>query len=142
MVKLQSDIHTSPTRQGITAKEIPWKWIPSLVFTDSLPAAVILVTIMTLRRFGMSNADITFYIAIICLPLILRPWARLLTKRIIASPKVWMMATQLVGATSLWARGIYAAKQRVETMRHRLSHTGQHRCCSTLGHTRQPLHRQ
>ncbi len=105
MVKLQSDIHTSPTRQGITAKEIPWKWMPSLVFTDSLPTAVILVTLMTLRRFGMSNADITFYIAIICLPLILRPWARLLTKRIIASPKAWMMATQIVGATSLWATG-------------------------------------
>ncbi len=105
MARQQSDIHFTPTRQGITTKEIPWKWMPSLVFTDSLPTAVLLVTLMTLRRFGLGNADITFYIAIICLPLLLRPWARLLTSRIPASPKAWTMATQIVGATSLWATG-------------------------------------
>ncbi len=105
MAQPQTDIHRPHSRRGITTKEIPWKWMPSLVFADSLPAAAILVTLMTLRRFGLGNADITFYIAIICLPLILRPWVRLLTGRIMASPKTWIAVTELIGATSLWATG-------------------------------------
>ena len=100
-----TDTRSPYARRSITVKEIPWGWMPSLVFADSLPFATLLLTLMTLRRFGLGNADITFYIAVICLPIVLRPWLRLMTKRILASPKTWIVATELIGATSLWATG-------------------------------------
>ncbi len=112
MAKPKTDILPPHMHRGIAAKEIPWKWMPSLVFADSLPVATILLALTTLRRFGLGNGDITFYLAVICLPLVLRPWARLMTERIMASPKAWIVATELVGAASLWATG-YTLQSKV-----------------------------
>ena len=56
-----------------TSFRIRWSWFPSLLFGDGLLPSVLILTLVMLRRYGLSNAQTALYISILCLPFVLRP---------------------------------------------------------------------
>ena len=74
----------------------PWRWIPSLYFTEGLPyfAVVVLSSIMY-KNFGLSNTDITFYTAWLYLPWVIKPlWSPFVD--IYRSKRFWVIGMQLL----------------------------------------------
>ena len=84
-----------------TNKNRPWSWIPTLYFTEGLPyfAVVVLSTIMY-KKFGLSNTEIAFYTAWFYLPWVIKPlWSPFVD--IYRSKRFWVIAMQLLLGASL-----------------------------------------
>lgn len=72
-----------------------------LLFADGLPVALVLLTIVMDRRFGLDNTTITTYTALLALPWVLRPLADMLLTRVAATPKVWVVVSEMLMAVAL-----------------------------------------
>lgn len=74
----------------------PWFWIPSLYFTEGLPyfAVVVLSSIMY-KNFGLSNTEIAFYTAWFYLPWVIKPlWSPFVD--IYRTKRFWVITMQLL----------------------------------------------
>lgn len=79
-----------------TNNKRPWSWIPTLYFTEGLPyfAVVVLSTIMY-KNFGLSNTEIAFYTAWFYLPWVIKPlWSPFVD--IYRSKRFWIITMQLL----------------------------------------------
>lgn len=94
----------------------PWLWVPSLAFSDGLPAvAVMAISLIMYKQLGLSNTAITFYTSWMYLPWILKPvWSPFID--LVKTKRWWVLAMELLlGAalggiaftipTSFWLQG-------------------------------------
>ena len=53
----------------------PWSWIPTLYFAEGLPyVAVMTVSVIMYKRFGLSNTEIALYTSWLYLPWVIKPF--------------------------------------------------------------------
>ena len=71
---------------------LPWKWVPSLYFSEGVPYAIIAsVSVILLKDLQMSNRELAFLSSLLTLPWVLKPlWAPLID--LIWTKKIWFVA--------------------------------------------------
>ncbi len=81
----------------------PWKWIPTLYFTQGLPYVIVMTLSVTMyKRLGISNGDIALYTSWLYLPWVIKPfWSPFVD--IIKTKRWWIVAMQLVIGAGLGA---------------------------------------
>ena len=74
----------------------PWSWIPTLYFAEGLPyVAVMTVSVIMYKRFGLSNTDIALYTSWLYLPWVIKPfWSPFID--ILKTKRWWIIAMQLL----------------------------------------------
>ena len=78
-------------------------WFPSLMFGDGLAVSVLVLTMVMLRRMGLDTPDTALAIALLCLPVLLRPLFEMIVTHFWGTTKVWILSTQFISALSLAA---------------------------------------
>lgn len=78
-------------------------WFPSLIFGDGLAVSVLVLTMVMLRRMGLDTPDTALAIALLCLPVLLRPLFEMIVTHFWGTTKVWILSTQFISALSLAA---------------------------------------
>lgn len=94
----------------------PWKWVPSLYFTEGLPfVAVMNISLIFYKQLGLSNEDITYYTSWLYLPWAIKwLWSPLVDR--LKAKRWWIVTMQiLIGAalggvaftipTAFWLQG-------------------------------------
>jgi MFS transporter, PAT family, beta-lactamase induction signal transducer AmpG len=77
----------------------PWRWIPSLYFSQAIPyVAVVALSVPMYKKLGVSNADLAFYTSWLYLPWVIKPlWSPLVDR--FRTKRFWIVALQFfVGA--------------------------------------------
>ncbi|QRX63953.1 MFS transporter [Dysgonomonadaceae bacterium zrk40] len=74
----------------------PWSWIPTLYFAEGLPyVAVMTVSVIMYKRFGLSNSDIALYTSWLYLPWVIKPfWSPFVD--ILKTKRWWIVSMQLL----------------------------------------------
>lgn len=74
----------------------PWSWVPTLYFAEGLPyVAVMTMASIMYKLMGLSNADITLYVAWLGTPWIIKPlWSPFVD--IIKTKRWWILTMQLI----------------------------------------------
>lgn len=74
----------------------PWSWIPTLYFAEGLPyVAVMTVSVIMYKRFGLSNTDIALYTSWLYLPWVIKPfWSPFVD--ILKTKRWWIISMQLL----------------------------------------------
>lgn len=74
----------------------PWAWIPTLYFAEGIPyVAVMTVSVIMFKRFGMSNADIGLYTSWLYLPWVIKfLWSPFVD--LIKTKRWWIVTMQLI----------------------------------------------
>jgi len=80
-----------------------WLWLPSLKFGDGVAVSVLVLTMVMLRRMGLDTADTALAIALLSLPVLLRPLFEMVVTHFWGTTKVWILSTQFISALSLAA---------------------------------------
>ena len=80
-----------------------WLWLPSLMFGDGVAVSVLVLTMVMLRRMGLDTADTALAIALLSLPVLLRPLFEMVVTHFWGTTKVWILSTQFISALSLAA---------------------------------------
>ena len=89
-----------PHRRGTKTR---WLWLPSLMFGDGVAVSVLVLTIVMLRRMGLDTADTALAIALLSIPVLLRPLFEMVVTHFWGTTKVWILSTQFISALSLAA---------------------------------------
>ena len=89
-----------PHRRGAKTRCL---WFPSLMFGDGLAVSVLVLTMVMLRRMGLDTPDTALAIALLCLPVLLRPLFEMIVTHFWGTTKVWILSTQFISAISLAA---------------------------------------
>lgn len=89
-----------PHRRGTKTR---WLWLPSLMFGDGVAMSVLVLTMVMLRRMGLDTADTALAIALLSLPVLLRPLFEMVVTHFWGTTKVWILSTQFISALSLAA---------------------------------------
>lgn len=90
-------------RHNRILRRLRWSWFPSLLFGDGLLPSVLILAAIMLRRFGQNNAQTVFYVALLCLPFVLRPLLETVVTYFRGTTKVWILSAEFVSALSLCA---------------------------------------
>ena len=80
----------------IMKKTSPWAWIPTLYFAQGLPyVAVMTISVIMYKRFGISNAELAFYTGWLNLPWVIKPlWSPFID--LIKTKRWWITSMQLL----------------------------------------------
>ena len=89
-----------PHRRGAKTR---WLWLPSLMFGDGVAVSVLVLTMVMLRRMGLDTTDTALAIALLSLPVLLRPLFEMVVTHFWGTTKVWILSTQFISALSLAA---------------------------------------
>ena len=89
-----------PHRRGTKTR---WLWLPSLMFGDGVAVSVLVLTMVMLRRMGLDTADTALAIALLSIPVLLRPLFEMVVTHFWGTTKVWILSTQFISALSLAA---------------------------------------
>ena len=73
------------------------------MFGDGLAVSVLVLTMVMLRRMGLDTPDTALAIALLCLPVLLRPLFEMIVTHFWGTTKVWILSTQFISALSLAA---------------------------------------
>lgn len=100
MTDKQPKTTNHPHRRGAKTR---WLWLPSLMFGDGVAVSVLVLTMVMLRRMGLDTADTALAIALLSLPVMLRPLFEMVVTHFWGTTKVWILSTQFISALSLAA---------------------------------------
>ena len=100
MLDKQKKTTYRPHRRGAKTRCL---WFPSLMFGDGLAVSVLVLTMVMLRRMGLDTPDTALAIALLCLPVLLRPLFEMIVTHFWGTTKVWILSTQFISALSLAA---------------------------------------
>lgn len=100
MTDKQPKTTNRPNRRGAKTR---WLWLPSLMFGDGVAVSVLVLTMVMLRRMGLDTADTALAIALLSLPVLLRPLFEMVVTHFWGTTKVWILSTQFISALSLAA---------------------------------------
>ena len=80
----------------MTTKKSVFKWLPTLYFAEGIPYVVVTsIACFMYKRFGLSNADATFYTAWLMLPWVIKPlWAPFVD--LLKTKRWWIKSMQLI----------------------------------------------
>ena len=73
------------------------------MFGDGVAVSVLVLTMVMLRRMGLDTADTALAIALLSLPVLLRPLFEMVVTHFWGTTKVWILSTQFISALSLAA---------------------------------------
>lgn len=81
----------------------PWAWVPTLYFAQGLPyIAVMTLSVIMYKKFGISNTDIALYTGWLYLPWVIKPfWSPFVD--IISTKRRWILVMQWMVAAALAA---------------------------------------
>ena len=84
----------------------PWRWIPSLYFSQGLPYVVAMtLSVVMYKNLGLSNTDIALYTSWLYLPWVIKPlWGPMVD--LLGRKRVWVVAMQWAMAISFAALAI------------------------------------
>ncbi|REE01159.1 MFS transporter [Marinoscillum furvescens] len=80
-------------------KANPWRWIPSLYFSQGLPYVIVMtVSVIMYKNLDISNAEIAFYTSWLYLPWVIKPlWSPFV--EMFSTRRTWVLVMQfLLGA--------------------------------------------
>ncbi|MCM1522702.1 MAG: MFS transporter [Muribaculaceae bacterium] len=82
------------TSESHLHRRSPWAWIPTLYFAQGLPyIAVMTLSVIMYKRFGISNTDIALYTGWLYLPWVIKPfWSPFVD--IISTKRRWILVMQ------------------------------------------------
>ena len=100
MLDKQKKTTYRPHRRGAKTRCL---WFPSLMFGNGLAVSVLVLTMVMLRRMGLDTPDTALAIALLCLPVLLRPLFEMIVTHFWGTTKVWILSTQFISALSLAA---------------------------------------
>ncbi|MCI7198508.1 MAG: hypothetical protein MR490_05315 [Prevotella sp.] len=100
MLDKQKKTTYRPHRRGAKTRCL---WFPSLMFGDGLAVSVLVLTMVMLRRMGLDTPNTALAIALLCLPVLLRPLFEMIVTHFWGTTKVWILSTQFISALSLAA---------------------------------------
>lgn len=74
----------------------PWSWVPTLYFAEGLPyVAVMTISVIMYKRFGLSNTEIALYTSWLYLPWVIKPfWSPFVD--ILKTKRWWIVSMQLL----------------------------------------------
>lgn len=74
----------------------PWAWVPTLYFAEGLPyVAVMTISVIMYKRFGLSNTEIALYTSWLYLPWVIKPfWSPFVD--ILKTKRWWIVSMQLL----------------------------------------------
>lgn len=74
----------------------PWTWVPTLYFAEGLPyIAVMTISVIMYKKFGLSNTDIALYTSWLYLPWVIKPfWSPFVD--ILKTKRWWIVSMQLL----------------------------------------------
>lgn len=74
----------------------PWTWVPTLYFAEGLPyIAVMTISVIMYKRFGLSNTEIALYTSWLYLPWVIKPfWSPFVD--ILKTKRWWIISMQLL----------------------------------------------
>lgn len=74
----------------------PWAWVPTLYFAEGLPyVAVMTVSVIMYKRFGLSNTELALYTSWLYLPWVIKPfWSPFVD--ILKTKRWWIVSMQLL----------------------------------------------
>lgn len=82
--------------------EMARTWLATLSFVDGLSVAIVMLSLVLFKRFGLTLPEITLYVALLWLPLALRPVVETMLMRVRLTPRSWIVSTEAVMAASFW----------------------------------------
>ena len=87
-------------------KKSPWSWVPSLYLAEGLPNVIVLtVALIMFKRFGLDNAQSSFYVAWLYLPWVIKPfWSPFVEH--FRTKRWWILTMQTLIAVSLAGIGL------------------------------------
>jgi len=94
---------TDNSTYKLPSKRLRWSWFPSLLFGDGMLLSVFVLTMLMLRRYGVNMAQTTLYLALLCLPIVLRPLLETAVTYFHDTTKVWVLSAEFISALSIWA---------------------------------------
>lgn len=99
-------MNTSKVSTKNQQKSSPWKWVPSLYFTQGLPFAIVVtLSVIMFKRLGVSNTDIAFYTSWLYLPWVIKPlWSPFVD--IFKTKRFWILSTQFIVGVGLASVGL------------------------------------
>ena len=86
-----------------TNRRSPWAWVPTLYFAQGLPyIAVMTLSVIMYKKFGISNTDIALYTGWLYLPWVIKPfWSPFVD--IISTKRRWILVMQWMVAAAFAA---------------------------------------
>src|SRR5690554_1459215 len=74
----------------------PWTWVTTLYFAEGLPyIAVMTISVIMYKKFGLSNTDIALYTSWLYLPWVIKPfWSPFVD--ILKTKRWWIVSMQLL----------------------------------------------
>jgi PAT family beta-lactamase induction signal transducer AmpG len=86
-----------PLRPSIS----PWRWVPTLYFSQGLPYVVVMTLAVVLyKNLGISNTEIALYTSWLYLPWVIKPlWSPLVD--LVGTKRRWIVALQFVVGAAL-----------------------------------------
>lgn len=99
----EQDLQAIQPKRSKTVNKHPWRWIPTLYFSEGLPYFVVVVlSVILYKRFGLSNTEIAFYTAWFYLPWVIKPlWSPFVD--LFATRRIWIISLQLLMGAGLAA---------------------------------------
>jgi PAT family beta-lactamase induction signal transducer AmpG len=95
--KDKTDHHTS--QLSAPCSQLSLRWLPSLYFTKGLSQVVVMtLSVILYKQLGLTNGEITFYVAWLYLPWVIKPFWKPFVDRL-QNRRWWILLTQvLLGA--------------------------------------------
>lgn len=89
--------------EKIQKQRSPWAWVPTLYFAQGLPyIAVMTLSVIMYKKFGISNTDIALYTGWLYLPWVIKPfWSPFVD--IISTKRRWIIVMQWMVAVAFAA---------------------------------------
>jgi MFS transporter, PAT family, beta-lactamase induction signal transducer AmpG len=97
--------HQGLSRQPMTEQNPsttnPWRWIPTLYFSQGLPYVVVMtLSVVMYKNLGVNNTDIALYTSWLYLPWVIKPlWSPLVD--LLGSKRRWIVVLQFVVGVAL-----------------------------------------
>ncbi len=90
-----------PSRAQSQGGALPWRWIPTLYFSQGLPyVAVMTLAVVMYKNLGVGNAEIALYTSWLYLPWVIKPlWSPLVD--LFGRKRQWIVVLQCAVAVSL-----------------------------------------
>ena len=84
-----------------TRPDNPWRWIPTLYFSQGVPYVVVMtLSVILYKNLGFTNTDIALYTSWLYLPWVIKPlWSPLI--ELFKTKRVWIVALQFLVGVAL-----------------------------------------
>ena len=89
-------LNSFKNKYGMSKKNNPWMWVPSLYIFEGLPYFIVnTISVIVLKRLGLGNADVALYTGLLYLPWVIKPlWSPFVD--VLRTKRWWIVSMQFV----------------------------------------------